>query len=196
MGVVFFLVSSFARTWFDGGVSPTTTQPAEITDAVTKQEVPTVVVDKTDASLVVFQWGWDSMDRGNHDYYKARALVADVDYYDTHPVQRGDVVRFNNMDIDPKWREQIARVVGMPGERFKIVNGQIYIDGKVLATFYGREYHTGRVVEDSTYTVEEIEIPENHYYVIGDNWWRFLPQKKPISKAEITGKVLGYPSGS
>ncbi|WP_371860469.1 S26 family signal peptidase [Paenibacillus lautus] len=41
---------------------------------------------------------------------------------------------------------------------------------------------------------DEITIPQEHYFVIGDNWWRSVDSFKfgPIHKKDIIGTVIGY----
>lgn len=75
----------------------------------------------------------------------------------------------------------------------KIEKGQVYIDGKKLVSFYGNEYHTGIYVENSEVQSEEIELAEDEFFVLGDNWWRSIDSKLfgPVHKESIIGKVTG-----
>lgn len=47
------------------------------------------------------------------------------------PLQRGDIVIFTHPTIPTM--ELVKRVVGLPGEKLTIANGQVHIDGNVLA---------------------------------------------------------------
>ncbi|WP_126425760.1 signal peptidase I [Brevibacillus marinus] len=161
---------------------------AVVTDDDTQQEVATVAVHE---GLLTIEHHLDNMDRGDHDFMTGyhSALVVDPlanDY------KRGDVVYFA---VPEKAEEMtISRIVALPGEEIAIKAGQVYIDGNELKTFYGREYHTGQWVEKSEVNLEKMRIPEGHYFVLGDNWWRSHDSKQfgPLAEEHIKGKVLGY----
>lgn len=149
-------------------------------------------------------------------------LAVDPGYYADRPFSRGDVIYFRtpaipdaaNPSLKPAAR-QIARVIGLPGEKVKIEHGQIYIDDKRLDSFYGhaqsrgldQEAYANAVGEaDVTHdmeayfdpTIEELAIPGDHVYVLGDMWWRSVDSRLfgPLSTPEIRGKVVGYVGGS
>jgi signal peptidase I len=104
--------------------------------------------------------------------------------YRLHEPQRGDVVVFR----DPRSpdRKLIKRVVGMPGEVIETRNGQVYVDGEPLDEPYIQA--PGRYSQPST------QIPEGHYYVLGDNRnnssdshnWGNLPQDRIVGKAWLS----------
>lgn len=109
-----------------------------------------------------------------------------VGYHFAQP-QRGDVIVFKA----PAQKDFIKRVIGLPGEKFKVQNGKVYINDKELPEPYlpanlytqeGQEFHNG----------EEVSIPEDHYVVLGDN----RPQSSDsrdwglITKKDIIGKSL------
>ncbi len=90
---------------------------------------------------------------------------------------RGDIIVF----IYPVDREKdfIKRVIGLPGEKIKIRNKKIFIDGELFDDPYGvyekgikRDQHLG-----------PLEIPEDRLFVMGDNrdhscdsrFWGFVP---------------------
>lgn len=158
-----------------------------ITDEDTNQEVQTITV-REDLETVTHLA--DNMDRGNHDYatdYHSELVVdLNVDDY-----KRGDVVYYT---VPEKDERSISRIVALPGEEIEIKDGQVYIDEKELNTFYGREYHTGQLVKDSDTNMKKIKVPEGHYFVMGDNWWRSHDSKHfgPLVQENIKGKVLGY----
>jgi signal peptidase I len=94
-------------------------------------------------------------------------LTEKVTYYLNKP-QRGDVVVLRPPKRVSESDEFIKRIVGMPGETVKILNGRVYIDGKLLnepyiansVTTYGGSFLT----EDTEY-----KIPDKLYIVMGDN---------------------------
>lgn len=126
-------------------------------------------------------------------------MVVDTEYYLKNEIVRGDMVY---VEIPKEVADKtangndgpgITRVKGLPGEKFEIKNGQVYIDGNVLDTFYGHEYKwAGKAAEKVTsYSIDAITIPEDRYFLTGDNWWR-SPIHESIPKEYIKGKVIGY----
>ncbi len=105
--------------------------------------------------------------------------------------KRGDLVVFQ-YPFDPK-KDFLKRVVGMPGEKLKIQDGHIYINGELLTApeFLKENYYNNR--EDWRYGKSGmvIEIPENFYFVLGDNSaqssdsrnYGFIPRKAIKAKA-------------
>ena len=77
-------------------------------------------------------------------------------------LQRGDIVVFSDPlpDANPHILF-IKRVIGLPGETIEVKDGQVYINGTVFVEPY--------VVEKARYSLETVSIPEDHYFVLGDN---------------------------
>jgi signal peptidase I len=73
--------------------------------------------------------------------------------------QRGDIVVFRSPG-DPN-KDFIKRVIGLPGERVKIVDGNVFIDGTRLAEPY--------IVHHATYDFSEKTVPSDSFFVLGDN---------------------------
>ena len=73
---------------------------------------------------------------------------------------RGDIIVFN-----PTHRNSeiplIKRVIGLPGETISVKNGIVYIDNSPLDEPY--------LIEVPKYGLIDIIVPENHYFVLGDN---------------------------
>lgn len=76
-------------------------------------------------------------------------------------LDRGDVVGFRY----PRdaTRSFVMRIVGLPGERVEIQNGQVLIDGRLLEEPYVADGNR------SSDTWGPIAIPEGEYFVMGDN---------------------------
>ena len=109
--------------------------------------------------------------------------------YRFHLPERGDIVVFK-YPVDPK-KDFIKRLVGFGGETVEIRNGRIYVNDKPLEDpkNFGKFYYYNHDPFGGPY--EKIKIPENSYYVLGDNsanstdsrFWGFVPKKNMIGKA-------------
>jgi signal peptidase I len=73
-------------------------------------------------------------------------------------LERGDIVVFT--DPTGSGMNLVKRVIGLPGERVAIVDGQVSINGAILAD----RWATGVTRPDGEWT-----IPEDHVWVLGDN---------------------------
>ena len=87
-----------------------------------------------------------------------RLIVEKITYRFGKP-ERGDIVTLKS-PIDSS-KNYVKRVIGVEGDRVKILNGKVYINGKELK----EKYVSGRTVGD----MEEITVPKGYIYVMGDN---------------------------
>jgi signal peptidase I len=113
--------------------------------------------------------------------------------------KRGDIVVFrypgnpnNPLETkEDKKKDYIKRLAAFGGETVEIRDGRIIVDGKVIddpATF-GKFYYYNH--ERYGGPNEKIRVPDNSYYVLGDNsahsadsrFWGFVPKKNLIGKA-------------
>jgi signal peptidase I len=177
-----------------------------ITDTTTLENVP--VVDSVGYSEI--EYLYDGMYRGHHEY--AGTLVIDKDYYSKNNFQRGEVVFFKTPKTGHK---NVARVVGLPGEKLEIIDGQLYINNKKLKAFYAKAMNNG-ISDFHTYqklmkangneikgekdwkeyfyrNLKSVVIPKNEVFILADNGWRIQDSYEfgPISQDDIEGKVLG-----
>jgi len=125
-------------------------------------------------------------------------------------VARGDIIVFH-YPIHPR-QHFVKRVVGVPGDRLRLMNRQVYVNGKPLREPYVRYtshdvdvfrddfprtnmpvpglegewwLQMRKLVEDG-----ELIIPENSYFVMGDNrdvsddsrYWGFVPRENIIGR--------------
>jgi signal peptidase I len=125
-------------------------------------------------------------------------------------VHRGDIVVFH-YPVHPS-EHFVKRVVGVPGDRVRLINRQVFINGTSLPEPYVRyssPVHDAfrddfprvdipvaglegdwwlqmrKLVEDG-----ELIIPEDHYFVLGDNrdesldsrYWGFVPRENIIGR--------------
>ncbi|MFF2090087.1 signal peptidase I [Paenibacillus sp. NPDC058174] len=151
-------------------------------------------------------------------------LVIDPNYYQTHELKRGDVIYYktpanflNEFSSINYPQKNIARIVGLPNEKFAIGKGQIYIHNKKLEAFYGKALTAGlykkeflkmiktapgKCEVDCLYSykqtfdldLEEFLIPNDDVFIIGDNWSRSLDSRLfgSLPVDHILGKVMGY----
>jgi signal peptidase I len=84
----------------------------------------------------------------------------------------------------------IKRVVGLPGDRLKVVDGHVYVNGKRQTEPFARiDPGCG-----SCNLPREITIPKGHYFMMGDNRgesqdsrvWGPIPEKWMIGQAFMT----------
>ena len=121
--------------------------------------------------------------------------------------KRGDVVIFK----PPHTRnDYIKRLIGLPGDKIKLINGTIYInsipverefvrnDDKDIAIYKetmasGINYETRDLGNKPQDNIEEFIVPENHYFFMGDNrdnsndsrFWGPVPTERIVAKAQI-----------
>jgi signal peptidase I len=85
----------------------------------------------------------------------------------------------------------VKRVVGLPGDHLKIVNGKVFRNGVRERGAYIQSCITGRSVCNFA---AEITVPAGHYYMMGDNrgvsddsrFWGPVPQASIIGTAFFT----------
>jgi signal peptidase I len=89
----------------------------------------------------------------------------------------------------------LSRLVGLPGERVKIVEGQILVDGLAVTNPVGIVY-SGPVADGSLdlYGVgREFIVPKGSYFLLGDNWLNARDSRYvgAIPADAILGKAKG-----
>ena len=125
-------------------------------------------------------------------------------------ISRGDIIVFH-YPVDPQ-QHFVKRVIGLPGDRLRMVNKKVLINGKPLYEPYVHFLEPAnnlyrddfprtdipaanmegswwlqmrKLVEDG-----ELIIPQGHYFVMGDNrddsqdsrYWGFVPQENIIGR--------------
>ncbi|MEK7533733.1 MAG: signal peptidase I [Patescibacteria group bacterium] len=106
-----------------------------------------------------------------------------------HDPKLGVVIVFKSPQ-DPE-KDYIKRVIGVPGDRVLIKDGNIYLNGKKLdeISYIKREIETnaGSFLKES----QEITVTDENYFVLGDNRlyssdsreWGFVPRKNIIGES-------------
>lgn len=86
--------------------------------------------------------------------------------FPTKKIERGMIVTFKSPAEMEK--EYVKRVIGLPGEKIKIQDKKVFIDGKELDepyTFF-KDSNIERSYRDN---FPEFNIPKGHYFCMGDN---------------------------
>lgn len=160
--------------------------------------------------LEIFEFNYDAMDRGNHEYAEYPLVINPLAYKDKK-LSRGDVVKYE-YDFFDGMQETISRVIGLPGETIEILDGQIFVDEQKLDTFYGKahrlgigsleEYNawfeknaspnssTSGMEEIFQMSMEKIYLGEDEVFLIGDDWFR--SSQHSLKVEAIQAEVLGY----
>jgi len=128
-------------------------------------------------------------------------------------IQRGDIIVFR-YPVHPA-QHFVKRVIGIPGDRVRLINRQVYVNGVALVEPYAlhrSRFHDSfrddfprvdipvpglegdwwlrmrKLVEDNA-----LIVPEGHYFVMGDNrdessdsrYWGFVPRENIIGRPFI-----------
>lgn len=123
------------------------------------------------------------------NFHNNEYILTDKISYRLKEPQRGDVIIFKapkNPDID-----YIKRIIALPGEKIKIENGLVYINGKILEELYINEatnLFPGSFIQKGI----ETTIPPDEYFAMGDNRTHSSDSREfgPIPKPLIIGRAL------
>ena len=136
------------------------------------------------------------------------------------PVERGDIIVFHH----PQPPLLVKRVVGLPGDRLRIVDGRVYVNGAPLHEPYAafepappnpfRDNFPAKVYTDpqvdpdwwlqmqSLTRGDELLVPPEEYFVLGDNrnhskdsrFWGFVPRQAIVARPLVIYFSLSRPS--
>jgi signal peptidase I len=125
-------------------------------------------------------------------------------------ITRGDIIVFH-YPVDPQ-QHFVKRVIGVPGDRLRMVNKKVFINGKALDEPYvhfveplndqfrdsfprvdipARRLEGDWWLQMQKLVVDgQLIVPEGHYFVMGDNrddsldsrYWGFVPQENIIGR--------------
>ena len=126
------------------------------------------------------------------------------------PIRRGDIVVFH-YPINPA-QDFVKRVVALPGDRLRLINKHVFVNGVALEEPYVQYVTSVRNpyrddfprTDTPDYSVDarwwkqmpklveghQLIIPEGHYFVLGDNrddsqdsrYWGFVPRENIIGR--------------
>ena len=122
-------------------------------------------------------------------------LVASKISYKLHHPQRGDIIVFK--PPDEASRDFIKRIIALPGERIRITNSVVYINGQVLREPYLPEKWTYN--NNWPASGQDQLVPPDEYFVMGDNrnhssdsrTFNFIELSSILGKAEVRIWPLG-----
>lgn len=140
--------------------------------------------------------------------YGLRLPVVHTEIVDLGEPERGDVMVFR-FPGEPSVNF-IKRVVGLPGDRIRYEDKQLYVNGQPVAKelvdanpasapgeqrfeelMAGRVHTVYNNPRDPGPQVRELVVPEGHYFTMGDNrdhsndsrYWGFVPEENIVGKA-------------
>jgi len=138
------------------------------------------------------------------------------------PVQRGDIIVFRH----PNPPLLVKRVVGLPGDRLRIQNGQVYVNGALLNEPYAAfepappdsfrdnfpaKVYPGPPIDPDWWLQMQslikngaLTVPPDQYFVMGDNrnhssdsrYWGFVPRQAIVARPLVIYFSLSRPSGT
>ncbi|MEO3706803.1 signal peptidase I [Trichormus azollae] len=139
---------------------------------------------------------------GTPNQWEADKIIVDkVKYKFTKP-ERGDIVVFSPTEELQKEQYHdafIKRIIGLPGEKVELREGQVYINNKVLEEDKYLSPSVRTVVDVCTsgqqppFLAQPETIPPNSYLVLGDNrrssydgrCWGLVPRQNIIGRAIV-----------
>ncbi|MDJ0910898.1 MAG: signal peptidase I [Woeseiaceae bacterium] len=121
----------------------------------------------------------DTLQEGDH-------FLADTWAYRNSVPSYGDIVVFTHPENGAKY---VKRVVGLPGERFRVVDGIAVRDGVAMEEPWA-DFRNSPPRPYGTYL--DVEIPEGYFYVMGDNRNNSMDSRifGPIAAEALNGRVI------
>lgn len=116
-------------------------------------------------------------------------IITNKVLYKIDAPHRGDVIVLHNPNNNTE--DFIKRIVGLPGEKVKVQNGRVYINGQILEEPYLKSSVTTRGGSQMP-EGEEKAVPDGEFFVLGDNRENSSDSRIIgfINKDAIAGKVF------
>jgi signal peptidase I len=133
-------------------------------------------------------------------------ILVDKLSYKLHGVGRGDIVVFTKPPLEHQnINDLVKRVIGLPGETISSVNGQVYINGKLLhEPWLQPGVQTTPGPDPVPFNLDKpYKIPAGEYYVMGDNrtdsedsrWFGPIPRSTIVGRAFVRIWPLSHIGG-
>ncbi len=116
-------------------------------------------------------------------------VLADRLHSKVGDIERGDMITFRyRQDTRQMY---VKRVIGLPGDRIRIVDKQVIRNGRRLIEPYAQ--HLTSSIDDRRDNAAEVIVPPDSFYVLGDNrdiswdsrYWGFVPRENVVGKPWI-----------
>ena len=184
-GLVFYFSSSFSGLERQGTLDSFGSIPSKFLQKMTK---PTI------GDLFEFELRGSAMDPNYADY--SWCQVYKGSYRNTVP-QRGEVIFFNGHTSAGQEARFVKRIIGLPREKIMIANGSVYVNGSVLSESYlASDVRTTVYPDGFLRETQEVTIPENSYFVLGDNRKYSLDSRASsfgyVKREDIVGKIISF----
>lgn len=113
-----------------------------------------------------------------------RVIISKV--FSLTKLKRFDIVIFRSPELK---RRIVKRIIGLPGELFGIINGGVYINRKKMELSFIKK--RGDVIFSSV-NFDQIKIPFNSYFILGDNLSNSIDSRNfgSVTPDMILGKVI------
>lgn len=120
----------------------------------------------------------DSLSPYIHNGEKVKVLF---NYYDCHPLQRGDIVVLH-FALRPN-KLYLKRLLGLPGDKIKIVDNRLWINGHLIKTYEGKTYlFTPKQIRKITAPLRDSTINPGYYLVLSNQ----------VSSTAFDSRFFGY----
>lgn len=116
------------------------------------------------------------------NYTESQILVVDKFSYRRHTPARGDVVAmYFPGEVEKRF---VKRIVGLPGEKIAVKNGEIFIND----TLFKESYLTEQIFSSGEI---DLKLQLNEYFVLGDNRGHSSDSRAwgPVPRSFIIGQV-------
>lgn len=135
--------------------------------------------------ILLFLFCWPVKINGismEHTFYdKNRVYISRISKY-INDIETGDIIVFSET-LNGEKKELIKRVIAKEGDTVKIDRGKVYVNSEEITEDYTTGMTMGHI---------EITVPENSFFVLGDNREDSIDSRHlgTISKNDIIGKVI------